>query len=181
VDAAFTEIYQQIIDDTKRPDLWAETLRRIARAILKMHRMETFKDDMKESIYYFDNASTAAPITYPQVTGANSLFLNNMAAPNANINVQVIDLTKLFGFRKIVYLRKFVTVDNFGQPIVDPTTGLWGTVQGGDLTERSPEKMFDGYGYDIRDTYYNSGQSIRITSSTPFSRVFMGYLKDPLR
>ena len=180
MDTAFTNIYQYIKDDVKRPDLWEEVLRRIARSILRLHRLDIFKKDMREQIYYFDNANTAAPVTYPAVTGGLSLFMNNIVAPNTNINVQVVDLAKLTGIRKIHYIRKFVLVDNFGNPVIDPTTGLWGTVQGGDLQEVSPDSMFDGYGYDKRNCWYLSGNDVKITSDTPFGRVFIGYIKDPI-
>jgi len=40
--------------------------------------------------------------------------------------------------------------------------------------------MFDGYGYDATDKYYKSGDTIRVSTSTPLSQVYIGYFKNPL-
>lgn len=171
-------IYQLVQDDVKRPDKQAVIWRRIHRSILKMHRKDFWFKDLVEQIYVFDVPNTVA-LNQPIVGGANSLFMNFFGGANATLNIQQLDTTKLLRFRKIDYLRKWMTVSPYGTAILDPITGRQGTVQGGDLTERSPAFMDDGYGTDLQDTYYGSGTDININSSTPISQVFLGYLSDP--
>lgn len=177
--ASIDLILEYVLDDTKRPDMHEIIKRRITRAIRKYHRLDIWKKDLVEQVYVFDQPVTAMP-AQPAIQGANALFLNSMAAPNAQLYIQVLNKDKLARYRFVQYLRKWQTVTSFGDAITDPTTGGQGTVQGGDLTERNPDRMFDGYGYDLTDTYYESGNTIRINSSTPLSQVFIGYFADPV-
>lgn len=178
-DATMSAVLQRVIDDTNRLDQIAVLQRRILRAALFWHRKERWKKDVIEQLYVFPNPNTSLVPNSSQYTGANSLFLNSLAAPNLSLNVQQIDTTLLKRFRNLWYLRKWITVDQFGNAILDPTTGLPGTVANGDLFERAADTMFDGYGYDVTDVYYKSGNNITINSSTPLSQVYIGYYCDP--
>lgn len=173
-------IYQLIVDDTGRGDLQEAIWRKIHRSALNWHRCDDWKRDFVEDVYVFEQDGTAVPSTIPPVTGSNALFMNWAGQVQNAINVQQIDISQLRGFRKIGYLRKWQTVTPTGTQIYDPTTGQQGTVQGGDLVERSPDSMFDGYGYDKTDTFYRSGNLINISSSTPLDKVFIGYFVDPV-
>jgi len=168
-------IYQYIIDDTKRPDLEEIIQRRIRRALFKFHRIDMWKKDLIEQCYVFEQQNTAASTT--PVTGANALFMNSGQPPA--LYIQEINCNLLTRMRTISYIRKWQTVDPFGMAILDPQNGQLGTVAGGDLTERAPDTMFDGYGYDVNDVFYRSGDSINIRSSTPLSQVYLGYFSDP--
>lgn len=178
--ATMSAVLQSVLDDTKRPDMISILERRILRAARLWHRKDRWKRDIIETLYIFANSVTALVPNQPVATGANSLFLNNLASPQLSTNVQQIDTLLLPRFRNLWYLRKWVTLDQYGQAVIDPTTGLPGTVQNGDLFERSADAMFDGYGYDLRDVYYRSGTNITINSSTPLAQVYLGYYCDPI-
>jgi hypothetical protein len=171
-------IYTMVQDDVKRPDKQAQIWRRIHRSILKHHRMDRWFNDLIEQIFNFDVANSSA--LQGTLPGAQGLFMNYFGAANPTLNVQQIDTSELIRFRKIDYLRKWMTVSPYGTAILDPITGRQGTVEGGDLTERSPSFTQDGYGFDTQDTFYASGGIIQINSSTPLNKVFIGYLTDPL-
>lgn len=172
-------VYQLVQDDVRRPDLQDKIWRRIHRAALTWHRADEWKRDFIETVYNFDVEDTAVPNQIPPVTGANALFLNWAGQVQSTINVQVLQLDQLPEFRKIGYLRKYITVTPYGTAVYDPTTGQQGTVQGGDLTERGVDSMFDGYGFDKTNVFYRSGNAINISSSTPLNKVYIGYFKDP--
>lgn len=172
-------IYTLIYDDVKRPDKQGIIWRRIHRSILKMHRKDFWFRDLVEQMYQFDVPNSAAALTQPPVTGANSLFMNWFGGANSNLNVQQLDTANLVRYRKVDYMRKWMTVSPYGTAIIDPVTGRQGTVQGGDLTECSPSALDDGYGYDKQDVFYGSGTVININSSTPLNKVFIGYLSEP--
>jgi hypothetical protein len=176
--SAVDTIYQLVQDDVKRPDKQGIIWRRIHRSILKMHNKDFWYKDLIEQIYQFDVDSTAAG-NQNNVTGANSLFMNFFGGGNATLNVQQLDTTRLIRYRKVDYIRKWMTVSPYGTAILDPITGRQGTVAGGDLVEVSPKFMDDGYGYDRQDTFYGSGTDININSSTPLSQVYIGYLSNP--
>lgn len=174
-------VYQLIDDDLRRPELINKVWRRIHRSALNWHRADDWKRDLVEGEYIFDDLTTAVPNSLiANTTGANSLFMNWAGQVQSTQNIQVIDLAKLSNFRKIAYLRKYQSVSPTGSPIYDPTTGQQGTVVGGDLTERSADSMFDGYGYDKTDVFYRSGNTICINSSTPLDKVYYGYFRDPI-
>lgn len=172
-------IYQLVQDDVKRPDKQGQIWRRIHRSILKMHRKDFWRKDIIEQIYQFDVANSSAAASQPLVSGANALFMNWFGGSNFNLNIQQIDTENLVRYRKIEYIKKWVTVDPYGLAILDPITGQQGTVQGGELTERNPAFAGDAYGYDIQDIFYGAGQEIIINSSTPLSQVFLGYFSNP--
>lgn len=171
-------IYQMVQDDVKRPDKQGNIWRRIHRSILKHHRKDFWFKDLIEQIYQFNVSNTAAVNQVP-ILGANSLFMNFFGGGNATLNVQQVDTTELIRYRKVDYLRKWMTVSPYGTPILDPITGRQGTVEGGDLLERSPKFMDDGYGMDLQNSFYASGTDININSSTPLSQVYIGYFSDP--
>lgn len=172
-------VYQFVIDDTGRPDKEEIIWRRIHRSILNHHRMDQWKDDFIEKIYNFGIPNTAAA-NQPPITGANALFMNTFGGANPTLNVQVLDIDDLKRFRKVGYLRKWQTVNNYGLPIIDPITGRQGTVANGDLLEANADSMFDGYGFDKQDVYYRSGNEIKVNSSTPLNQLYLGYFSDPL-
>lgn len=172
-------IYQLIQDDVKRPDKQAIIRRRIHRSILKMHRKDFWFKDLVEQIYQFDVAGTAAANQQVVLPGAQGLFMNWFGAVNSTLNVQQLDTTNLVRYRKVDYMKKWMTVSPYGTAILDPITGRQGTVQGGELTECSPNNLNDGYGFDRQNVYYGSGTVININSDTPLSQVYIGYLSDP--
>lgn len=172
-------IYTLVQDEIKRNDLKERIWRRIHRSILNYHHMDMWSRDLEEQVYIFAIPNTAVPAV-PVVSGSNALFMNNMGAQNPTINVQVIQLKDLKRFRYIRYIRKWMTVDQYGLAILDPTTGMQGTFQGGDLIERNPDSMFDGYGFDATDKFYRSGETIVVGTSTPINQVAVGYFKNPL-
>lgn len=171
-------IYQLIQDDVKRPDKKAVIQRRIHRSIFKMHNKDFWFKDLIEQIYVFDNPTSAAANQAIQ-PGANGLFMNWFGGADSTLNVQQVDTAKLVRFRKVDYIKKWMTVSPYGTAIIDPITGRQGTVQGGDLTEVSPKFLNDGYGYDLQDVFYGSGTVININSSTPLGQVYIGYLAQP--
>lgn len=167
---AVDTIYQYVLDDTKRPDMQAEILRRIQRAVLYYHRKDMWKRDLIEQIYQFSADATCA--TTPK--GGDSLFLTNIPAADQYGNIQKIDLCCFPRLRFLQYVRKW-------QPQVpDPDTGTMGTFYGGDIIERAPDKMFDGYGGDVSNVMYRAGNWLNIKSSTPLSKVAIGWFPDPL-
>lgn len=176
--SAVDTIYQLVQDDVKRPDKQGVIWRRIHRSILKHHNKDFWFKDLIEQIYVFSVPGTSA-YNGPNVTGINSLFMNYFGAANATLNVQQIAIEDLIRFKKVDYMRKWMTVSPYGTAILDPTTGRLGTLQGGELLERSPKFTNDGYDYDIQDTFYGSGDRISINSSTPLSQVYIGYLSNP--
>lgn len=176
--SAIDDVYTLVQDGVKRPDLQAIIWRRIHRSILNYHHMDMWGRDLEEQIYIFATPNTAVP-AQQVVTGSNALFMNNFGAQYPTINVQIIKLSDLIKFKYVKYIRKWMTVDQYGLAIIDPTTGRQGTVQGGDLIEKGADSMFDGYGYDKTDCWYKSGDSIRVGTSTPLSQVAIGYYKNP--
>jgi len=173
----YERIYQYVQDDIKRPDLIDVIGRRVQRALLKFHRIDVWKKDLIEARYMFPTANSA--VVVQEITGGNSLFMNSMQQVG-QLYVQQINKELLTRVRKMMYIRKWVTTDQNGLTTYDPQSGTLGTSAGGDLTERSPDRMFDGYGGDLNDVFYESGQFINIRSSTPLSQVFIGYFADPI-
>ena len=173
----YERIYAFIQDDVKRPDLQDVIGRRIQRALLKYHRKDNWKKDLIECRYIFPTPNSA--IVVQEITGGNSLFMNSMQQVG-QLYVQQIDKEQLTRVRQFMYIRKWITVDQNGLAVQDPVSGVIGTSAGGDLTERSPDRMFDGYGGDLNDVFYESGQHVNIRSSTPLSQVFIGYFSDPV-
>lgn len=174
-----------ILDDVKRPDLavaddtgLSEIDRRIQRALLKYHRKDNWKADLIEQKYVFAIEQSAVPTTI--VTGAESLFMNQFGSIANGVFIQQVNIRFLTRYRQTQYLRKWATVNAFGSAILDPASGTQGTVANGDFTERSPDRMFDGYGGDINDVMYRSGDFINLRSSTPLNEVYIGYFSDPL-
>ena len=153
--AAYDKALQYILDDTRRPDLQTSMIRRIQRAVTKFHLMDHYKRDLVEQRYVFENPSVPAAI-------------------------QVLDTALLARFRKFMYVRKWATVDSQGNVITNPNTGLIGSATSGDIVEKSPDRMFDGYGGDLDDVMYWSGNRCMIRSSTPIYQVFIGYFTYPL-
>jgi len=173
----YERIYQYVQDDIKRPDLVDVIGRRVQRALLKYHRIDVWKKDLIEARYIFPTANSA--VIVQEVVGGNSLFMNSMQQVG-QLYIQQINKELLTRVRKIMYIRKWVTTDQNGLAVFDPSSGTLGTSAGGDLTERSPDRMFDGYGGDLNDIFYESGQWINVRSSTPLSQVFIGYFSDPI-
>lgn len=172
-------IYLLIQDSVRRPDRQAVIWRKIHEAILAAHRIDQWKQDLVEQIYQFDIANNAAANQVIQ-PGINGQFMNWFGNPLQSTNVQQINLLAFPRFRKVNYLRKFANTTNWGAAIYDPTNGQIGTVQGGDLTERNPDSLYDGYGFDVQNTYYRSGDVININSSTPLNSVYFGWFRDPI-
>jgi hypothetical protein len=173
----YERINNFIQDDVKRPDLQSVIDRRIQRALLKFHRKDNWKKDLIECRYVFPTANSA--VVVQEITGGNSLFMNSMQQVG-QLYIQQIDKEQLTRVRQFMYIRKWITADENGLAIFDPQSGTLGTSAGGDLTERSPDRMFDGYGGDLNDVFYESGQFVNIRSSTPLSQVFIGYFSDPV-
>lgn len=171
-------VYTLVQDQIKRADKQAQIWRRIHRSILKHHRIDQWKKDLVEQIYTFDVVNTVAA-NIPIAAGANALFMNSFYGSNNALNIQVIDTTQLIRFRMINYLRKWMTVDQYGVAILDPFTGQQGTTQGGELREKNADSLSDSYGFNIENVYYLSGTDIKINSSTPLNQVYFGYFKDP--
>lgn len=172
-------VYQLVQDDVRRPDLQDKIWRNIHRAALAWHRADDWKRDLKEQEYVFDQEGTQVPEQLQNITGADSLFMNWAGQLQSTVNVQVIDLADLPRFRKFTYVKKWMTVTPYGTAIMDPVTGRQGTMQGGELLERNPDSMFDGYGYDATDKYYRSGEQVNVCASTPLSKVYIGWFQDP--
>lgn len=179
LDTALSLIYQYVQDDVNRPDMRARILRRIQRAILRYHRIDFWKQDTREQIYQFTDTPNTAAALIPRPTGANSLFMTQFGQVTNTQFIQSLDINKLETFRHVWYLRKYMLTDAWGAYIYDPSTGLPGTVQGGDLSERAADTMFDGYGYNTLNTFYRSANEIRISADTPLSMVYIGYYRDP--
>lgn len=76
---SYDQVYQLIIDDTKRPDKSAEIIRRIQRAVTKYHRKDFWKKDLVIQIYAFKDSA----------------------------QLQSIDTTLLPRFRALSFMRKF--------------------------------------------------------------------------
>lgn len=167
---AVDTIYQYVLDETKRPDLQAEIYRRIQREVIYFHRKDMWKRDLIEQIYTF--GADASCVTTPK--GGDSLFLTSIPASQQYGNIQKIDLCCFPRLRFLQYVRKW-------QPQMhDPDTGTLGTFYGGDLTERAPDRMFDGYGGDVSNVMYRAGNWLNLKSSTPLSKVAIGWFPDPL-
>lgn len=182
-----------ILDDVKRPDLGpvaavsaigylgggsGEIDRRIQRALTTYHRKDTWKADFVEQEYVFAVEQTAVPTVV--VSGGNSLFMNQFGSVANGIFIQQININYLTRYRQTLYIRKWQLTNAVGTAILDPATGLPGTAASGDFVERSPDRMFDGYGGDLNDIMYRSGDMINLRSSTPMNKVFIGYFADPL-
>lgn len=181
----YEDIYAKIQDDVHRLDLGpvsaggtGEIDRRIQRALLKYHRKDNWKRDLIEQEYVFALEQTAVPTTI--VVGADSLFMTQFGQVAQGVFIQQINLDYLTRYRQTAYIRKWQTVTRYGTSITDPATGQQGTLANGDFTERSPDRMFDGYGYDINDVMYLSGNNINLRSSTPMSKAYIGYFSDPV-
>jgi hypothetical protein len=138
-------IIQNVIDDTGRPDKVEEIKRRIQRAVMFHHLKDFYKKDHNDNIYVFLTSDTE----------------------------QVIDTNLIDRFRQFSYVRKYMTVDQNGNPI-QPTT------QDGEITAIAPELAFDGYGFDKTDVMYRSGTDIKIRSANPITQVFIGYFSFPV-
>lgn len=172
-------IYTLVQDGLKRPDLQQRVWRRIHRSILKHHQIDQWKRDRFDQIYNFSPPNSAAAYNTVQA-GINGLFMNWFGNVQFGNNVQAIDLTTLVRYRKMSYIRKWMTQDSYGNPIQDPTTGQVGSLQGGDLREVNSDSLFDGYGYDKFNVYYRVGDEIQIRSDTPLTQCFLGYFQNPV-
>lgn len=163
----YETINQYILDDVGRPDMQSIIDRRIQRSLMNHHRMERFQKDLVEQIYVFTPPETMASLYTPE--GSNSLFLTNANPVNKNY-VQQIDKRLLTRWRLFIYLNKFNTIDPLGN----------GSGISGEITEKNPDSMFNAYGGQLEDVYYESGDYINIRASHALNQVFMGYISDPL-
>lgn len=174
----YETIYATIQDELHRGDLEAEINRRIQRAVQFHHRAEQWKRDLVEQMYVFDQPGTIAP-TQSSVPGSDALYLQSIPSGN-QLYVQQVDVRQLTRPRFFLYFKKYITVNAWGLSVIDPDTGRVGTTAGGDIEEASPNSMTDAYGYNRTDVYYRSGEYIKINSSTPLDRIYLGYFSDPL-
>lgn len=163
-------IYQYILDDVRRPDMEEIIKRRIQRAVLYFHRKDMWKRDLIEQIYEF--SSSAGPTTSPK--GGDSLFLTSIPAAYQVGHIQQIDISVFSRLRFFQYIRKW-QADKY-----DPDTGSLGTFADGDLIERAPDSMFDGYGADVDNVFYRNSSTVRVKSSTPLSQLAIGWFQDPI-
>jgi len=148
----YDTINQYILDDTKRPDMQDEINRRISRALTYYHRKDNWKRDFIEKKY-----------TLPA-----------QSAEDIATNVYKIDLTDAVSFprkpRQLCYIRKTHW----------PISGNDSTaVDSGDFSERSPDRLFDGYGSDLQDIFYRAGDTIILKPSTALTTVYLGFYADP--
>lgn len=89
--------------------------------------------------------------------------------------VQVIQKRMFPRFRAVGYLRKY-NADSAS--LFDPNV-FQGAV-GSFFKEVNPQQALDGYGYDRRDSFYESGDTLKINSSEEISQVLIGWFKDPM-
>jgi hypothetical protein len=111
--------------------------------------------------------------------GSQALYMTSMAPVN-RLSLLQLDKRLLTRFRAVQYMNKWTNQDVLGVRVQDPETGGLGTVWNGELVERNPDSMFDGYGALASDVYYEAGDFIKIKSSTRLDQVYIGYLSDPL-
>lgn len=151
--AIFDEAEQYIIDDTGRPDM-AEVDANGSSAIRR--RIQR------------------AVIAMHRIDFWKKDFIEQRHAFQYMQAIQILNLNLYPRLRAIGYLRKF---NSLIAAIPDPS--FFGA--GGQMfKEINPQLVFDGYGYDQRNTFYRSGDQIKINSSENFQELLIGWFIDPL-
>lgn len=153
--SAYSDVHQQVIDDTKRADLGDPNIitggtglikRRIQRALLRYHRLDFWRKDFNLQEYVFQTSSM----------------------------IQIMNAALFPRLRSIGFLRKYDSA------LVSQYTNNTGMPRGSSFDEINPEKMLDGYGYDRRNTMYRAGTEIHLNSDIAIDRVLVGWFQDPL-
>lgn len=148
------QLVQAVYTETNRPDLVEETLQKIKVATLTVHSLEEFYQDIQEALVVFDN-----PLLY----------------------LQQLDTISIPRYRKMVYIRKTdpiaTTIEQSNTfPAVASTLP---TNRFNFLKRIDAGDIFDNYGYEKVDVWYQAGQQVNIKSSTPLHYVTIGWLEYP--
>lgn len=151
--AIFDEAEQYIIDDTGRPDM----------AEVDANGSSVIRRRIQRAVV----AMHRIDFWKKDFIEQKHIFQNNQA-------IQLLNTDQYPRLRAIGYLRKF---NSAIAAIPDPS--FFGA--GGQMfKEINPQNVFDGYGYDQRNTFYRSGNEIKINSSESFQELLVGWFIDPL-
>lgn len=90
--------------------------------------------------------------------------------------VQVLNTDLYPRIRSVGYIRKFDPA-NTNPQMPDPSIFL--SAAGDMFSEINPQQVFDGYGYDRRNTFYRSGTTIKLNSTEAVQYVLFAWFRDP--
>lgn len=152
----YNDLHQLILDDTGRddmadPDIIAGGNGRIKRRIQRaLLRFHRF-DFWKRDL-----------IIQPYVFESSGL-------------IQIMRLNLFPRLRGIMFLRPWdsAAISQYS------STGNLGAFKVGSFEEINPERVFDGYGYDRRNTMYRAGNELHLNGKEPFQEVIVGWFQDP--
>lgn len=153
--AAYDYVEQSIIDDTGRPDMAELDTSSSSKIMRRIQR---------------------AVLAMHRIDFWKRDFIETIYAFPASGSLQVIQEIYLPRIRSIGYLFKYD--DSIAGLYQYPT--LPSAMSGLTFTEINPAQKLDGYAYDMQDTMYRSGNEIKLNSSTPISKVMIGYFNDPV-
>lgn len=161
----FAELVAQVILETNRPDYGfvsdgggGEIPAQVASSTRKMHTLEYFAKDILSSQAVFDTAAY----------------------------IQTLDTRTMPFFRNMAYFRKNDPSQSQYQqnptllpPLYSLTTGINIWLGSKLLTPIVPDALFDDYGAERFDVYYQLGDTLMIKSSTPLSYALLGWYAHP--
>lgn len=160
MNTVLTDLVNKVYIETNRPDLTAETLQAVLSSTLKMHGLDYFRKDIKTAQVQFD--STAY--------------------------LQTLDTDALARFKAISYIRKwgpeansYALNPNSLPPMYGYSNGsVFGWNQTVDyLAAIEPDDIFDDYGAEKRDVYYQAGSTLMMKSSTSLLNLLVGWYAYP--
>lgn len=154
----FTDLCNEVITLTNRPDLVNETQLAVRAGTLRAHHTDFYYKDLVEQSLQF----------------SVSQFW------------QHIQLSTFPNFRALKYLRKYfpgITAANYAPNNLPPLYGFYS--EGGNLPDGrffdviTPEEVLDGYGANRVDVAYIAGQQINCRSGDNFQYLLCGYYQNP--
>lgn len=152
---SLTDLINNVVIITNRPDLVAETTYAIKTATLKAHFADQWKRDIVET--------TITPLTSVSLTDSRYVF-DVTAAPFVR-------------FRQLIYARE--------TPNTNPNSFSWDNGNSSPYNVHQYElieadSIFDEYNRMLANTVYMSGNSLKIRTSYPPTSIDIGYYANPL-
>lgn len=156
------ELIQAVYTETNRPDLVPQTIQAIRASTLKMHTIDLFPKDIQEGQVVFDQTAY----------------------------IQNISLFQIPRFRKSVFIRKndprysaYQQNPTLNPPLIGGLPPLGCSVgvkeRLGFLRQIAPDNIFDEFGTEKLDVWYQAGKTIWIKSAISIQYVLFGWYAFP--
>jgi hypothetical protein len=157
--ATLLTLAASVYEITNRPDLVAETLSSLRKAIRKFHGADTFKRDL---------ATVQIDIT----------ALTPVAPNQYRWNIPLDNFPLYRRFKVVQYpIDKILPASQVPAPLVDWPVGFSPSRE---YSEVAPDNIFDSYGYERANYYFITGDTVNLKSGWYVDYLNFTYYKWPL-